>query len=458
MSDTERFLREALRRMAEEVGPRQDLPSAALRRTRRRQGFVALAVGIIVVSAGVAGFIGVDALRSTRPTVPASPTPTTPAPRVVPSCVPGWTTAPQPDPPYIDQLWAISGTSWKDIWVVGSRFLEENGDSFPLIEHWDGQAWTVIPGTAEFEGRRGRLAAVQAIAADDVWVVGDTLGRRQDILEHWDGTRWSAVEFPTRRAMGSLDKIVAISSDDVWVLAHAHPVAGPGSISEDVFLHWDGDSWSLVEAPPPVDPYWGTSAIQSIAASGPHDVWGVGGKVQGFSEAGRLAGPLVEHWDGRRWAMADAPSGPDSLGIAVATPDGQLWAATGGYLATVGAYGSGPPGDIYHWNGKSWSLAHRIRTGTVMGLVARSPRDVWAFGETEGGHAFIDHWDGKDWTSPDALATAPPSVSGLLPAAALTVDGTVVAFTADYPHGFGGGDRNPSDQPKNYLWADCSGQ
>jgi hypothetical protein len=450
MSQTERSLREALRRMAEEVGPQQELPLPILRRTRRRQTFVALATMLIVVSAGVAGFIGVEALRSTGPTVPANPTPNRPAPNGVPECAPGWTIAPQPDPPYVDQLRAISGTAWNDLWAVGTRFPEEDGDGTPLIEHWDGRSWSVIPGADEPEEHEARLNAVAAISRDDVWAAGE-----QGILEHWDGRRWSAVAFPSPPSMRGLDRIVAVSSDDVWILGHTGPVVGGGSISEDFFLHWDGRSWSLVEAPPPVDPRWGTSAIQAISASGPNDVWGVGGTVQGFGKAGQPTGALVERWDGRRWMIADAPGGDVTLGIVAATSDGHVWAARGGDIETAGTYGFGPPDLIYRWDGKAWSLAHRIRGGTVTGLVARSSDEVWAVGATSDGRVFIEHWDGTEWSSV-ASAAAPPSVSGLLPAATLTVDGTVVVFTTDYPYGLGGGDQNPNDQPNNYVWAACS--
>jgi hypothetical protein len=303
--------------------------------------------------------------------------------------------------------------------------------------------------------REARLTAVAAISRNDVWVVGDVLARGKDIIEHWDGHRWSVLPFPSPPHLRGLDRIVAVRANDVWILGHAQPIGPKASFSEDVFLHWNGHAWSLVAAPDPVDPQWGTSAIQSISAGGSDAVWGVGGIVRDFSEAGHPTGPLVERWDGRTWKIVEAPVADVTLSIAAASPDGDVWAARGGYIATVGAYGFGSPDFIYRWDGDKWSLVRRVQDGVVTVLVAKSSDDVWVVGATNDGHVFLDHWNGSRWKSMASSGTSPPSAGPLLPTATITADGAFVAFTADYPTELGGHDPNPNDQPNNYIWASC---
>lgn len=106
--------------------------------------------------------------------------------RVVPS--------PQPRPEYYEiayQLQDVSGSSHRDIWAVGSRVIQfgEHPTHSSLIEHWDGQRWSLAP----HPGVQS-LFGVKAVAANDAWAVG-TDGTRQVIL-HWDGTSWSPVPTP----------------------------------------------------------------------------------------------------------------------------------------------------------------------------------------------------------------------------------------------------------------------
>jgi hypothetical protein len=69
-----------------------------------------------------------------------------------------------------------------------SLFFED-----PLIEHWDGTAWTAFP-HQNFcvQTTCGVLFGVAAVTATNVWVVGDiTMGAGAPLIAHWDGMEWS---------------------------------------------------------------------------------------------------------------------------------------------------------------------------------------------------------------------------------------------------------------------------
>jgi hypothetical protein len=381
------------------------------------------------------------------------------------TCVSGWEIAPKPQAEGVDadHLVAASAASPNDVWAVGTRFLvgASADQTVALIEHWDGTRWTAVPG-ADLNGRGGSLTGVAALAPDDVWAVGTLMarsasGHQDPLIEHWDGNQWSVVQgarFPPATPMEpqGLEAIVATSPDDVWILGQANPVVNGESVSLNLYEHWDGHQWSLFEGPQVVDPRVGTAAIQVISADPAGDAWAAGGKIRGFGEAGQFAGSLVELWDGSRWVEAPSPPGDEALsGLAVVGPQ-DVWVVRGGGLRAVGTYGGGGREELLHWDGTGWESSTVI-DGTVNEMAARGPDDVWAVGSTSDGAPLIQHWDGHIWNQLDNQA--PDSVTTGLVSASVAPTGVVVAFGSDYPASLGGGYKGASGRANNYLWVDC---
>jgi hypothetical protein len=277
------------------------------------------------------------------------------------------------------------------------------------------------------------------------------------LIEHWDGQQWSVVQgaqFPPAVPIEpeGLEAIAAAGPDDIWILGQDNPVVNGESISRDLYEHWDGHQWSLFQGPQVMDPRVGTAATQVISADTSGGVWAAGGKIRGVGEAGQFAGSLVERWDGSKWIEGPSPPGDAALSaLAVVNPE-DVWAVRGGGLRAVGTYGGGGHEEFLHWNGTGWDLSASI-DGTLNELAARGPDDVWAVGSTNDGGPLIEHWDGHAWQrldtkAPDAVTTGLASVS-------IAPTGAVVAFGSDYPAALGGGYKGPSDQASSYLWVNC---
>jgi hypothetical protein len=101
--------------------------------------------------------------------------------------------------------------------------------------------------------------------------------------------------------------------------------------------HFNGTRWALVPAP-----VTGTAGLSRISFLTPSDGWAVG------SRGGVARTPLIEHWNGRHWAIAHTPAIPGSASLA------DVLALTPHLAWAVGSYN--PPNGhnrtlIERWNG-----------------------------------------------------------------------------------------------------------
>jgi len=124
-----------------------------------------------------------------------------------------WTVVPSPQPPSSEGylLQDVSGASSTDVWAVGYRVIQqgEGVTDAPLIEHWNGSAWSLVPNVPVALILQG----VQANGPSDAWAVG-TDGSRQLIL-HWEGSAWSSVPTPSPGA-GELLDVAASGPAILW--------------------------------------------------------------------------------------------------------------------------------------------------------------------------------------------------------------------------------------------------
>jgi hypothetical protein len=267
-----------------------------------------------------------------------------------------------------------------DIWAVGAT-----GSSFsnqPLVLHWDGQAWSVVP-SPNPGFRHNYLSGVAALRLDDVWAVGGVsmgVGTSQVLILHWDGRQWSLVPEPGLGPGYTLTAVAGVAPDDVWAVGHSgvHALA----------LRWNGTQWNRVPIPQPGS----SSTLTGVAVPAADDAWAVGYYTSAGTYHERT---LILHWDGIAWSQVPAPNPGDMNylhGVAATAAD-DVWAA--GY-ATID--GSGEP-LLAHWDGARWSVVPGPTNegGLLYSVTARARDDAWAVG-TAGRTTLTLHWDGQAWT------------------------------------------------------------
>jgi hypothetical protein len=133
-----------------------------------------------------------------------------------------WMVVPSPQPqgfyeiaiPLLD----ISAVSSDDIWAVGA-VISDFGEYLvwnALAEHWNGSQWTRVD-----LGGVQALWGVEAIASNDVWAVG-TSGFGPIIL-HYDGQSWDIVPTPAEFDGGQLNGVISTPSGKLWAAGNFFP-------------------------------------------------------------------------------------------------------------------------------------------------------------------------------------------------------------------------------------------
>jgi hypothetical protein len=208
-----------------------------------------------------------------------------------------WSMVPGPGLPKGDEWATLSGVaaiSSSNVWAVGYR---SSGWTEALIEHWDGNSWTIVPG-ARLGGTGSYLSAVAATGPNDVWAIGGNGGG--NLIEHFDGTSWSAVSSPQPQG-AALTGITAISPTNVWAVG---PQRNSGHLT--LVMHYDGSSWTVVPSPNPSTAYNADNELRSVAVFAPDNVWAVG-MYQNEQTSIHQHRTLIEHWDGTSWSIVSSP-------------------------------------------------------------------------------------------------------------------------------------------------------
>jgi hypothetical protein len=337
--------------------------------------------------------------------------------QVVPSA------SPQPHLVTDSSLASVSMASATDGWAVGS-FLAANAVGHPLAERWDGTAWSrvaaPVPG-----GTQAELSGVDALSTSDAWAVGDSANGspgegnidNQPLIEHWNGTAWSiasGVSLPSG-STGVLNAVGGTGPDDLWAVGYT--LNADATIEQVLFEHFDGTGWSQASFPAQssaCDPNAADCFLlpKAVSADSPDDVWVVGSVLEPNPTANFAA-----HWNGTAWSVVPAPclTGQQVTPCSGAANDlNQLSGVVA--ISPSDAWASGSEGNVNgqnfhvpyveHWNGTAWSLVktpNRGGEGSLLnGLTALGSGDIWAVGQTQQLNGAIvpmtDQFNGSGWS------------------------------------------------------------
>jgi hypothetical protein len=271
-----------------------------------------------------------------------------------------WTTVatPLPQGGVYGFLLGVSARTSTDVWAVGG-YQSSTGDYLTLIERWNGTRWKVV--SSGILGVGTQAMSVDAIAANDVWLVGRSgTAVYTTLTAHWNGSVWKVVPSPNQQ--GSVDNwltgVSAVGANDVWASGSWTSASWSNGLTE----HWDGTAWKIVKSKPAFN-------LPAIAAISANDVWTAGIDAGGTSV-------FTEHWDGSKWNAVAAPPGSDvSIGGVAAAATDDVWLFGTTFPGVVGVL-------TEHWNGSTWTTIAAATPPAVainVGGVAVTPDGATAF-------------------------------------------------------------------------------
>lgn len=328
-----------------------------------------------------------------------------------------WNVVPSPNSGSVgNELFGVAVRTSTDAWAVGeqSNVVGDTSVDSSLIEHWNGQVWTVVPSPNLANIVQDYLQSVAIVSANDVWAVGPGYGSiqqcpHQDVVEHWDGQTWSVIPAPALNedCSDELFGVSAVATNDVWAVGKGYdPV---NKVDGTVMEHWDGHAWTIIPGPASLN---GVPAyLNGVTAVSSTDVWAVGlytpclPSCQGKS--------LVEHWDGMKWSLIDSPNPStrrNELRAVSARAANDIWAV--GFIFDNITVDQVPL--IEHWDGTAWTAPLLqnfcgLTNCVLSGVAALAANNVWAVGSSvstsQGNYTpLILHWDGANWR----FSSAPP--------------------------------------------------
>lgn len=300
---------------------------------------------------------------------------------------------------------ALTMRNKDDGWAVG--YYKQNGQSQPLVVHWNGSSLNVLP-IPELSSVvinnikpqiHGSLKSIAIVASDDVWAVGEYLEDTiyKTLVVHWNGNKWETVPSPNiGRGSSTLQSIVALSTNDVWAFGSGLADIGtPTWLGTALVLHWDGHLWKVADKPLEFRNFTAASVGSD------KDLRVVGSDLQGEEFW------AVKQYNSAAWDVRTVPNSTTGYGEEYRSLIGNLlskqwlvgykWAGTSSNRSSIQ---SGSRALVMQWNGQTWQevevpdyeQVQEFRAATSMAL-----NDLWLVGAVFNGEnqfekSIIEHF------------------------------------------------------------------
>ena len=289
-----------------------------------------------------------------------------------------WTAFPLPNVGVQENvLYAVSmpttGRAWAVGYYVSGKFVQQT-----LIEHFDGTVWSVVPSPSP-GALQNILFGVAAITDSDVWAVGaeqDASGLWHTLTEHWNGSTWSVVNAVDAGSSGNqFYAVQAIAPDDVYAVGQQAGAAFPNQALAE---HWDGKAWSVVASPSEASasalPLGVTATSSTLTFAGEQETDTA--PYTTYVAAGSPGAETIQ-------STPNAGTGENDLFAATTAADGSTWAVGWDINTTTGNH---EPLILQGKNG-AWSLVSSptIGKGSDTGFAAITAipgGGMWAVGVT----------------------------------------------------------------------------
>ncbi len=193
-----------------------------------------------------------------------------------------WQTIPSPNPYAVDNwLTDVVAVAPDNVWAVGwgRDGITDTDFTQPLFLHWDGADWTPVS-APQIENADHHLAAIDANGANDIYAVGNYSYYDENLddefvltlILHYDGANWTIISSPNPATHSNgLAAVETIAANDVWAVGAYTPQNS--NSPRTLTLHWDGASWNVIASPNPAP---NSNTLVGIKAFGSSELYTVG--------------------------------------------------------------------------------------------------------------------------------------------------------------------------------------
>jgi hypothetical protein len=228
-----------------------------------------------------------------------------------------------------------SGT---ECWAVGNA---------GAIGRWNGASWTLVASPVA-----STLRAVNCVAVNDCWIVGDNSGG--EVILRWDGANWTRLAPAAGLPDINLRSVYCTATNNCWAVGAAWNPPGGGTPNQGAILFWNGATWTarqdLAATAAP------NTQLNSVHCVDANNCWIVGNQS---------GGEVILRWTG----------GPNwtRVGPSAALPNVNLQVIACVHVSDCWAVGD--TGARFHWDGTSWSsVTIPAVTSNLYGLGLIGPR------------------------------------------------------------------------------------
>jgi hypothetical protein len=269
--------------------------------------------------------------------------------------------------------------------VGGTTAAARPGDYVPLVERWNGAAWSVDPvPTPAGRGLSSRFSSVSCTSPTACTAVGESIARSSKrpttpLIERCNGTTWSI----QHAASGTFAGVSCTSSHDRTAV---------GDVANRTLAEaWNGRRCSLEPDPHPrafggAD---GVNQLSGVSRTSPDACMAVGYSSWGTVNPARIT--LAARWNGSRWAIQPSANPLDLDEFK------SVWSASRSSCVAVGDYsnraGTASLPLVEQWHRDHWSALptpRRLSTGraadsTLVSVECFARGSCLAVGDAEGG-------------------------------------------------------------------------
>lgn len=136
---------------------------------------------------------------------------------------------------------SVVALSPQDVWVLGSASTYHGAEGKPqstLALHWDGTTWSQVA-TPTRKDPESLFTDASPDAKGGVWAVGyefdHIIGQETPLIEHWDGAAWTVAAMQPQKQGTTLQGVTAPSRNLAWAVG--------AKAANALILHWNGTLW-----------------------------------------------------------------------------------------------------------------------------------------------------------------------------------------------------------------------